>query len=75
MFTNKKLAPAAIFSMTEEDVIQLEKKSKKKEILITATIIVSSIAASIALAAGIEAADKKLEAHYTNRAQNPSTEN
>lgn len=75
MFTNKKLAPAAIFSMTEEDVNLHNKKSKKKEILITATIIVSSIAASIALAAGIEAVDKKLEAHYTNRAQNPSIEN
>lgn len=64
MFRTKKLAPAAIFSMTDQDVVRYN-KSKTKEALITAGVMVAGIAASIVLADAItKVADKKLREHY-----------
>lgn len=65
MFRVKKPAPAAIFSMTDEEVAAYN-KSKTKEAMIHTTIIVAGIALSVVITDVIvKLTDKKLEAHYT----------
>lgn len=65
MFRNMKPAPAVLMSMSDADLAAYN-KSKTKEFLITTTVIISGIVASVALSTVIEkAVDKKLEAHYT----------
>jgi len=74
MFRSKKPAPAVLMSMSDENIRKYNKE-KTKEALITITIMVTGVVASVALADAItKIADKKLQAHYTAQIT-PSIEN